>query len=169
MATRFAIVAIAATLAAATMTARAAGMPDSGTKNFVPGGDAPAYLTNENLAVAPGSPGQSPLGTAFNQAAGPEPAAAAPHIAETRTPRHGGLLATRRSAHRAAANANFKTRSRRLARSSTVQHGRAAAFGQNTRALRTGSRSVAASRAGIAKHGKANARHAAAKSTAHRG
>lgn len=42
----------AAVLACAGLPALGAGMPDSGTKNFVPGGDAPSFFTNENGAVA---------------------------------------------------------------------------------------------------------------------
>ncbi len=173
MANRLAIVAIAATLAAATITAHAAGMPDTGTKNFVPSGDAPAYLTNENLAVAPGSAGQSPLGTEFNQAPGPE-RAVAPHATETRT-----LAAHRGGVHRAAADTRSKARSRRVASNRTVRDGRSASLGRNTRPVRTGSRTASAARPriarpgtarpGTARHGKANVRHASAKSAARRG
>ena len=169
MANRLAILAIAATFAAATMTAHAAGMPDSGTKNFVPGGDAPSYLTNENLSVAPGSAGQSPLGTAYNEPAGAEQDIAPPHAAETRTQQHGRTSAGHRSSYRAAANAELKTRSRRLARSRTERVGRSASLGYNRRPTRAENRRVSAARPAIPRHGKANARHAAVKSAARRG
>ncbi len=169
MANRFAIVAIAATLAAATMTAHAAGMPDSGSKNFVPGGDAPSYLTNENLAVAPGSAGQSPLGTAFNQPAGPQPAAAAPRAAETRARQHGKLTAGRRSSHRVVANSRTETRLRRVAQGRTVRDGRSARLGRDTRPVRAASGTASAPKTRTLKYGKANVRHTSAKSAARRG
>ena len=162
MQNRLASVAIAATLAAATVMAHAAGMPDSGTKNFVPGGDAPAYLTNENLAVAPGSAGQSPVGTAYNQAPGPEPSEAAPvDKAETRTRHHGKLAANHRSMHRSAAGARSETYSRRDRKS--------ASLGRNSRPVRAASRTTSAVKTRTAKYGKANSRHASAKSVARRG
>ncbi len=94
----------AAMLACAGSPAYAAGMPDTGTKNFVPGGDAPAYLVNENLTVAPGSPGQSPLGTAYNEPTGPasEPASVA-RSPQTRTIRHARLAGRRAGIRRSAA------------------------------------------------------------------
>ena len=42
----------AAMVALASLPALAADMPGSGTKNFIPGGDAPSYFTNENGAVS---------------------------------------------------------------------------------------------------------------------
>jgi hypothetical protein len=41
----------AAAIAGAALPASAAGMPDSGTKNFDPGGATPSYFTNENGAA----------------------------------------------------------------------------------------------------------------------
>ena len=94
-------------LACAGSPARAAGMPDTGTKNFVPGGDAPAYLVNENLAVAPGSAEQSPRGTAYNEPIGPlsEPASTE-RSPQTRTVRHARLAGRRTDTHRSAAARN---------------------------------------------------------------
>ena len=108
-------------LACAGSPARAAGMPDTGTKNFVPGGDAPAYLVNENLAVAPGSAEQSPRGTAYNEPIGPlsEPASTE-RSPQTRTVRHARLAGRRTGTHRSAA-ARIKGRPVRAARTATVR------------------------------------------------
>ncbi len=113
------------------MTAHAAGMPDSGTKNFVPGGDAPAYLTNENLAVAPGSAGQSPLGTAYNAAGRPGAgrggaACRRDQDAAARQDQRG----TSERVSRCGERQSPKTRSRRLARSRTERVGRSASLGR---------------------------------------
>ncbi len=109
--------------------AHAAGMPDTGTKNFIPGGDAPSYLVNENLAVTPGSAGQSPLGTAFNQTAGPADSAAAPEPAvRTTNRRHGRVAAGHTSRHHAAANARTRHRAQRVAGTRTVRQGKSASL-----------------------------------------
>jgi hypothetical protein len=52
--------ALAAAMSCAALPGWGAGMPDYGTKNFTPGGDAPAYFSNESGAV---------LGVAADEAA----------------------------------------------------------------------------------------------------
>ena len=162
--------------------AHAAGMPDTGTKNFIPGGDAPSYLVNENLAVTPGSAGQSPLGTAFNQTAGPADSAAAPEPAvRTTNRRHGRLAAGHTSRHHAAANARTRHRAQRVAGTRTVRQGKSASLRRNPRPTRTARQASSPARRETARHAssparretarhaKASPRHAAAKSAAPRG
>jgi hypothetical protein len=150
--------------------AHAAGMPDTGTKNFIPGGDAPSYLVNENLAVTPGSAGQSPLGTAFNQTAGPAGSAAAPEPAvRIANRRHGRLAAGHTSRHHAAANAGTRHRAQRVAGTRTLRQGRSASLRRGSRPSRTARQASSATRTVTARHAKASPRHAAAKTAARRG
>ncbi len=199
MANRLAIAIFAAAFAASTIAAYAAGMPDTGTKNFVPGSDAPAYLVNGNLAVAPGSAGQSPLGTAYNEPTGPasQTSSAAPSP-QPRTSRHGRFAGRRNSTrHPAAAHtrgrafhaattrpATTRTARTRTARTRTVstrtvgemsatalgRSARRARSERNTAATRrTERKPVATRRTGAARHGRASVRHVAAKSASRRG
>jgi hypothetical protein len=170
MPNKLAILVLAAAFAVSIIPAHAAGMPDSGTKNFIPGGDTPTYLTNENLAVAPGTAAEPAAATAFDQTEGPERSAAAPmHSVQTKARRHGKLAAGRKTAHHAAANGKTKTRSIRVASTTTARGSNSAALGKNPRPVRSASRTASAARTGTAKHVKANARHASAKSAARRG
>lgn len=164
-----ALLACAGLLAGAGSPAQAAGMPDTGTKNFVPGGDAPAYLVNENLTVAPGSAGQSPLGTAFNRPAGPafEPASAE-RSPQTRTIRHDRLAERRTGVHRSAAT-RIKGHPVRAATRRTVRAKGSAALGRGARRSQFEHNAAAARRTGAARHARAGARHVAAKSTSRRG
>ncbi|MGH7031901.1 MAG: hypothetical protein ACREE9_09960 [Stellaceae bacterium] len=165
----------AAVLACAGLAAHAAGMPDIGTKNFVPGSDAPAYLTNENLAVAPGSSGQSPIGTVFNQPAGPPPSTAAPARASpTRERRHTRFAAARKTTRHAAVSSASTRRSAHTTRRSAHLTGRAAvrarraSRGETARVAR-GARATVATARTAAKRGRASARHASARPFARKG
>lgn len=163
-----------AALALTGLPALGAGMPDSGTKNFTPGGDAPSYLTNENLVVAPGSAAQSPVGTGFNQTAGQTAAsaptaAAAIHSVQTRTRRHGALAAGRKQTHHLAANTRIKRGPSHIVSTRRVRESRSAGLGRNARPVRSASRAASAARTRTATHGKANTQHAAAKSAARKG
>jgi len=166
---------IAATLLmTAISVAQAAGMPDIGSKNFVPGADAPAYLTNENLAVAPGSPGQSPLGTAYNEPASPPPSAAArPEMRSPAAigppPEHARLARPqmrKRLAPRTTASRHHRpfhaARNRNTARNERM-HRRALPTARGGRTTTAAARSVAG------RHSGTNPRHAAARSTSRRG
>jgi len=163
-----ALLACAGLLAGAGSPAQAAGMPDTGTKNFVPGGDAPAYLVNENLTVAPGSAGQSPLGTAFNRPAGPafEPASAE-RSPQTMTIRHDRLAERRTGVHRSAATRS-KSHPVRAATRRTVR-AKSSALGRSARRSRFEHNAAAARRTGAARHARASVRHVAAKSSSRRG
>ena len=155
-------------LACAGSPAQADGMPDTGTKNFVPGGDAPAYLVNENLAVAPGSAGQSPLGTAYNEPTRrlSEPVSAE-RPAQTRTIRHGRRAARRSGIHRS--TAKVKGRSIRAARTRTVRERKSIALSRSARKSRFTHKATATRRTGEARHAQARARHVAVKSASRRG
>jgi hypothetical protein len=169
MVNRLAIAIFAAAFAASTVAVQAAGMPDTGTKNFVPGGDAPAYLVNENLTVAPGSAGQSPLGTAFNRPAGPafEPASAE-RSPQTMTIRHDRLAERRTGVHRSAAT-RIKGHPVRAATRRTARAKSSAGLGRSARRSRFEHNAAAARRTSAARHARAGARHVAAKSTSRRG
>jgi hypothetical protein len=143
MPSKLAIIVLAAALAVSIIPVHAAGMPEIGTKNFIPGGDTPSYLTNENLTVAPGEPDN-----AFDPTVSPAHSVAAPtHSAQTRTWRgHGKFAAGRKTTNRAAAGVRIRSRP--------------------THAAGT---AASAARAGATRHNKASARHAAVKSAARRG
>ena len=178
-----ALLACAGLMACAGLPAYAAGMPDTGTKNFVPGGDAPAYLVNENLTVAPGSPGQSPLGTAYNEPTGPAPGpASVARSPQTRTIGHGRRAGRRIGTHRSAAARTARIKGRpvraagatalrtRTIRTRTVRERSSAALGRSPRRSRFEHNAAAARRrTGTAKHARASVRHVAAKSASRRG
>lgn len=159
---------IAAVLAAAASPA-VAGMPDIGTKNFTPGSDVPSYLTNENLAVAPGSPGQSPIGTAYNQPADPLPSVTAP-VHATRSPhRHRDGLAAVPSYRRRGRGVDATGhRSIHAARVSTAHSHRLSGRSEMARAVWAGRKKAAQTRSATARR-KTSARHASTGSIAPRG
>ncbi len=160
----------AAVLASAGSPALAAGMPDIGTKNFVPGSDAPAYLTNENLAVPPGSPGQSPIGTAYNQTAGPPLVAAAPaRGAQAQSRSHARFAAARPNSHHAAVSSASKRRASYTSGRPAAGKRRSASRSGMARATRSARATAATARTAAAKRGRASTRHAAARSAARRG
>ncbi|MGH7047495.1 MAG: hypothetical protein ACREE2_14030 [Stellaceae bacterium] len=149
----------AALLTAAISVAHAAGMPEIGSKNFVPGAHTPVYLTNENLAVAPGSQGQSPLGTAYNEPASPLPSTAATRPALRSTtaaagrPQHARLASPRMLGRHATRIAAHNER----ARHTVLRNARG---GRTTRA---------AARPLAGRHGRTNTRHAAMRLPSRRG
>jgi hypothetical protein len=169
MANKLAIIALAAAFAVSILPAQAAGMPDTGTKNFNPGGDTPSYLTNENLAVAPGSAAQPMPSAADDQAeAPPRGAPVSTHATQTATRRHDKHATGRESGHRAIVSGKAKTRPARVASTKLSGQGKSASHSRNAPPLRASSK-TAAVKSGPARHGKANPRHAAAKSAAKKG
>lgn len=170
MPNKLATLVTAVAFAASIVPAHAAGMPDTGTKNFVPGGDAPSYLTNENLAVAPGSAAEPAAATADDQTEGSESSTGAPvHWAQTRAQHHGKLAADRKTAQRTAAKAKTHIRSSHFANAKTVRGSKATSLGKDVRPTRPVSKTASSARTGTAMHGKASVRHAAARSSARRG
>ncbi|HEY3909169.1 MAG TPA: hypothetical protein VGM07_04685 [Stellaceae bacterium] len=160
----------AAVLACAGVPAHAAGMPDIGTKNFVPGGDAPAYLTNENLAVPPGSPGQSPIGTAYNEPAAPPPFAAAPARAPRAQARgHNRVAADHAKPPHGAASWAAKHRSMRVVRRMAAGGRGSVSHARTARMTRGAPAAAARARTAPARRVRTGVRHAAAKSVARRG
>jgi hypothetical protein len=146
---------------------RAAGMPGTGTKNFVPGNDAPSYLTNANLGVAPGTPDQSPIGSAYNEPARPLPATEPAYRAETS--RRAGFAGSQSHAGHASRSSSARRRPSRTARAGALKGRRFAAHGATTRAVRGWHRAAAHGRTAAAAHGRASNRRVAAKSAAGRG
>lgn len=90
------IAAAAVAFAAASGAASAAEMPAYGTKNFVPGGDTPSYLSHENAAAPVGSADRDINDWA--EASPSEPAVL--ESASSGTSRHGKYASTRGSSKR---------------------------------------------------------------------
>jgi hypothetical protein len=94
----------AAAIAGAAMPAWGAGMPDFGTKNFSPGGDAPSYFSNENRGVS------TIAGESWDDG---EDATARSEAADVGEPGHtarhyrGGYAATHRAEYRSAGYARL--------------------------------------------------------------
>jgi hypothetical protein len=163
----------AAMVACAGVPAMAAEMPGSGTKNFVPGGDAPSYFTNENGTVSAAAADQTAADDGADQPIrSPRSASALIYSAKTTmTRRHGGLAVSHRAGPRAAANATAKTRSAHIG---GAKGARAATAGTPARPVRTASRIAGpaksrSAKAGGARPAKPSMRHAWAKSAAKRG
>jgi hypothetical protein len=162
----------AAVLACAGLPALAAEMPDSGTKNFVPGGDAPAFFTNENGAVAAAAADESTADDGADQSLHSPRSAPGPiRDATVSTRRHGKLAASHTREQRTAANSRERGRAPPVA---SRKGARAASAGKPAGSTRTASRAAVSTRPMTAKVGGAhqarqNARHAAAKSVARRG
>ena len=163
----------AAMVALASLPALADDMPGSGTKNFIPGGDAPSYFTNENGAVSGvAAVDETTSDDGVDQTLGSPRSETAPmHSARTMTRRHGGPSASHRREKYGAAN--FAAR-RRSARVASANKTRIASVGAPLRSPRTTGRTANPPKAksdgaGIARPAKSSARHAAAKSAARKG
>jgi hypothetical protein len=163
----------AAMVALASLPALANDMPGSGTKNFIPGGDAPSYFTNENGAVSGVTAvDETTSDDGVDQTLGSPRSETAPmHSARTMTRRHGGPSASHRREKYGAAN--FAAR-RRSARVASANKTRIASVGAPLRSPRTTGRTANPPKAksdgaGIARPAKSGARHAAAKSAARKG
>jgi hypothetical protein len=161
----------AAVLACTGWPALGAGMPDSGTKNFVPGGDAPSYFTNERGAVSAAEDEATADDGADQSLGSPNPATEPIHPAAASRRLHGKVAALHPRERRVAANSRDRGRAVQVAGGKAV---RTASAGKPARSIRTASRAAVPPRAMAAKSGganqaKRNARHAAAKSAARRG
>jgi hypothetical protein len=163
----------AAMVALSTLPALANDMPGSGTKNFIPGGDAPSYFTNENGAVSGvAAVDETTSDDGVDQTLGSQRSETAPmHSARTMTQRHGGLAASHRREKYSAANITIRGRSAHVASANKT---RIASAGAPLRSPRTAGRTTnppkaKSERAEIARPARSSARHAAAKSAARRG
>jgi hypothetical protein len=163
----------AAMVALASLPALADDMPGSGTKNFIPGGDAPSYFTNENGAVSGvAAADETASDDGVDQTLGSPHSETAPmHSARTMMPRHGGLAASHRREKYSAANFTARGRSAHFASANKT---RIASVGAPLRPTRTTGRTTNQPKAksegpGIARPAKSGARHAAAKSAAGKG
>ena len=160
-------------MALASLPALAADMPGSGTKNFIPGGDAPAYFTNENGAVSGvAAVDETTSDDGVDQTLGSPRSETAPmHSARTMTRRHGGLAASHRREKYSEANFTAGGRSAHVAGANKT---RIAPVGAPLRSPRTTGRATNPPKAksdgaGIARPAKSSTRHAAAKSAARKG
>ncbi len=163
----------AAMVAFASLPALAADMPVSGTKNFIPGGDAPSYFTNENAAFSGvAAVDETTSDDGVDQTLGSPRSETGPmRSARTTTTRHGGLAASHRRAKYGAANFAAGGRAAHIASASKT---RIASVGAALRSARTTGRTtnlpkVKSERAEIARPARSGARHAAAKPAARRG
>jgi hypothetical protein len=163
---------VAAIVVLASLPALGADMPASGTKNFIPGGDAPSFFTNENGAVSGvAAVDETTSDDGVDQTLGSPRSETTPmHSARTTTRRHGGLAAShRRETHSAA---NFAATGR-LAHVASANKTRIASAGAPFRSTRTTGRATnpkaKSDGAGILRPAKSSARHAAARSAARKG
>src|SRR5271169_2769424 len=102
----------AALLACTGLSAAAAEIPASGTKNFVPGGEAPAYFTNENGAVSAATAEDSAADDGVDQVShSPRSDVGIARSTTTMPRRHGKLAASQRSGKHMAANPRTGSRS----------------------------------------------------------
>jgi hypothetical protein len=158
----------------ASSPALAADMPGSGTKNFIPGGDAPSYFTNENGAVSGvAAVDEASSDDGVDQTLGSPRSETAPmHSAKTMTRRHGGLAASHRREENYSTS-KFTARGR-SAHVASANKNRVASVGAPFRSPRTTGRitnppKAKSDGAGIARPAKSSTRHAAAKSAARKG
>jgi hypothetical protein len=163
----------AAMVALASLPALADDMPGSGTKNFIPGGDAPSYFTNENGAVTGvAAIDETTPDDGVDQTLGsPRSEIASMNSARTMTRRHGGLAVSHRREKYSTANFTVRGRSAHVA---SVNKTRIASVGAPLRSPRSTGRITNPSKAksdgaGIARPAKSSARHAAARSAARKG
>jgi hypothetical protein len=159
-------------VAFSSLPALAADMPGSGTKNFIPGGDAPAYFTNENGAVSGMAAVDETSDDGVDQTLGsPRSEIASMNSARTMTRRHGGLAVSHRREKYSTANFTVRGRSAHVASANKT---RIASVGAPLRSPRSTGRITNPSKAksdgaGIARPAKSSARHAAARSAARKG
>jgi hypothetical protein len=159
----------AAVVAVASLPALAAEMPDSGTKNFIPAGDAPSYFTNESGGISStAAADQTASDDGVDQTLGsPRSETGSMRSAKTTTRRHGRLVASREGERRSAASVTAGGRSAHFA---GARRTKTASVGTAARPIRSANPSKTNSvRAGVARPAKSSARHAAAKSATRRG
>jgi hypothetical protein len=164
---------VAAILALASLPALAADMPASGTKNFIPGGDAPSYFTNESgavsgMAAVDQTTSDDGVDRIFDS---PRSETEPMRSAKTTARRHGGPAVSHRwERHNAA---NFKAKGHSVHAAGAIRT-RIASVGAPVRSTRTAGRTTnqpkaKSDRTAIARPAKSNARHAAAKSVSRKG
>ena len=162
----------AAMVALASLPALAADMPGSGTKNFIPGGDAPSYFTNENGAVSGvAAVDETTSDDGVDQTLRSSRSEIAPiRSAETTTRQHGRLTASHQREKYSAANFAAKGRAAHVASANKTRIASVSAL-RSTRTVgrTTNPPKVKSDGAAIARPAKSSARHAAAKSSARKG
>ncbi len=163
-----AVVAIAFALAGG--AAMAAEMPTYGTKNFVPGGDTPSYLSHENAAAPVGSADRTAADADINDRAESAPADTAPEpVARAGTSRHGKYASTGRSSKRYARSGGRSTHG---AKSKSAASTRTVSSRKSSASHMAASKSEGVTKVKAVKPTKSTkttARHAMAKPTARGG
>jgi hypothetical protein len=150
MAGRLTKIWFAAALAVAVSPATAGEMPVLGTKNFVPGGDAPSFFTHGSGAGEDAAASDDGLDKAVER----------PHAASANR-RHGGLAGAHQAVSRAAANSGTGGRRAQSARARTA--------GRNGRPIGAAARTATTAKGGSIKSGRSGIRHAAARSASRKG
>ena len=160
----------AAMVAIASSPVPAAEMPTSGTKNFIPGGDAPSYFTNENGAITGAAAvDETASDDGVDRAIGSPRFEMGPvHSAKTTTRWHVRLAAAHRGEPRAAPNIGARGRSVHTASAKGTR------IAAPARAIRTAGMTASppktkSARAEVVRPAKSSTRHAAAKSAARKG
>jgi hypothetical protein len=154
---------LAAALAGAAIPAWSAGMPDYGTKNFSPGGDAPSYFSNEN---------GSALGLAANESMDDGGDAPIRSVRAAAEPNDGAWTASR---HRHGKFASSRrSGSHRAIRWASAGGTRTVAMGRSSRSTRSATTIEAATKgralgAGSAKHARSSVGHASARASSRKG
>jgi hypothetical protein len=147
-------------------------MPASGTKNFVPGGEAPSYFTNEAGGVSTVATDEIAADDGVDQISRPRyfDTGLRPS-ADKIEGRRGKLAVSHSERRRMAANSRARTSSTLVV---TRSRAKTAFIGGPSRPIRTASRTAEsretrAAKAGAGKSAGASVRHAMAKSTLRRG
>ena len=157
------------------LSAAAAEMPASGTKNFIPGGKAPSYFSNESGGVSTAASEESAADDGVDQISRSSHSDTGPRqvVADTSSQRHNKLSAYHAARRQMVANLRGPIRSAHDASRSRV---RTVSVSKPGRQIRTASRTAGPRAPETAKTGTAreirtstNNRHAAAKSTSKRG
>ena len=157
------------------LSAAAAEMPASGTKNFIPGGKAPSYFSNESGGVSTAASEESAADDGVDQISRSSHSDTGPRqvVADTSSQRHNKLSAYHAARSQMVANLRGLTRSAHGANGSRV---RTVSVSKPGRQIRTASWTAGPRAPKTAKTGTAreirtstNNRHAAAKSTSKRG
>lgn len=163
---------LAALLVCGGLSTAAAEMPASGTKNFVPGGEAPSYFTNEAGAVAVAATDQPAADDGVDQISRSRYFDTGLRRSANKIEERRGKLAAAHSAKRhTAANSRAQASSKLAVRRSNA---RAAFVGGPSKPIRSASRTAESretrtAKAGAGKSARTSVRHAMAKSASKRG
>jgi hypothetical protein len=160
----------AALLAFGGLSPAAAEMPASGTKNFIPGGEAPSYFSNESGMVSTAATDMSAADDGADRISGsPRFPTGLRQSAHTSSRRHSKLSASYTARRYTAADPRGRTRPTHVAGASKIK---TASVSEPARPIRNvGSRETKTAKTAMVRPARASnsTRHAAAKSASRRG